>query len=334
MKDNQMSRGASQALYKYLPDSWIDFSMRGKTRKNYIANVVRWNSEQLVDVNKARLIRLVDQSVRGFEALAGPSTQIAPTSGFGSELTPQNCDVLTPKAGGEEREIIAEVSPLTFYCKECKKVYQFSDYLHYVSSKGKCKACNIELSQLRQIYFHRCGFASDRHNIFCPKCKNSNNIRYNGKYEFVCGTCKTSIQMNKKCDCGTMLGPKVALDPSQYFSFSLSFIDLINESDEKFISKTDYGAFAIILHWLGKITDEEFLDIKQKGIVSNLADYEKVLAKFMELFKTLPEPVAKMSAELAAKNECGNKYDSMINDLKVKLTSPIDDVKRFAEMLI
>ena len=45
MKENQMSRGKSQSLYKYLPDSWIDFSVRGKYRKNYIAHVERWNSE-------------------------------------------------------------------------------------------------------------------------------------------------------------------------------------------------------------------------------------------------------------------------------------------------
>ena len=46
-----MSRGKSQSLYKYLPDSWIDFSIRGKSRRNYIARVKRWNSEKLVDIN-------------------------------------------------------------------------------------------------------------------------------------------------------------------------------------------------------------------------------------------------------------------------------------------
>ena len=58
MKENQMSRGKSQSLYKYLPDSWIDFSVRGKYRKNYIAHVERWNSEKLTEINKKRLIRL------------------------------------------------------------------------------------------------------------------------------------------------------------------------------------------------------------------------------------------------------------------------------------
>ena len=37
--ERQMKRGKAQALYKYLPDSWIDFSVRGKDRKQYIAKV-------------------------------------------------------------------------------------------------------------------------------------------------------------------------------------------------------------------------------------------------------------------------------------------------------
>ena len=28
----QMKRGVSQSLYKYLPESWIDFSVRGEER--------------------------------------------------------------------------------------------------------------------------------------------------------------------------------------------------------------------------------------------------------------------------------------------------------------
>lgn len=45
--ERQMKRGKAQALYKYLPDSWIDFSVRGKDRKQYIAKVDHWNSEKL-----------------------------------------------------------------------------------------------------------------------------------------------------------------------------------------------------------------------------------------------------------------------------------------------
>lgn len=334
MKDNQMSRGASQALYRYLPDSWIDFSLRGKDRKNYVAHVVRWNSEQLVGINKNRLIRLVNQAVRSFESLGNPGAPFPPTSGFGNELTTENCDVLTPKTGGEERGVIAEISPLTFYCKECHKVYTFSSSLDY-EKKSYCPKCHIQLSQLRQIYFHRCGFATDKHPVFCTKCKSSNNIYYFGKYEFVCGACKTRIDMSKKCDCGERLGPKVALDPSQYFPFSLAFIDLINEKDENLISNTTYGSYAIILKWINSITIDDFEAIKKDGIVSNQEDYNKIFEEFFKIFKNgMPEDMARISAEMAAKNKCGNKYDVLINDLKSKIFCSERNIKRMAEMLI
>ena len=35
----QMKRGKNQSLYKYLPETWIDFSVRGKERRQYIAKV-------------------------------------------------------------------------------------------------------------------------------------------------------------------------------------------------------------------------------------------------------------------------------------------------------
>ena len=152
MKDNQMSRGKSQSLYKYLPDSWIDFSVRGKYRKNYIAHVIRWNSEQLVDLNKRRLIRLTNQAIKSFASQAQGAGKVEPTSGFGAELDVASCDVLTPKAGGDERGIVAEISPLTFYCKKCNKVHQFNSVENY-KKYTKCRNCGTELTQMRQIYY-------------------------------------------------------------------------------------------------------------------------------------------------------------------------------------
>ena len=113
----QMKRGKNQSLYKYLPETWIDFSVRGKERRQYIAKVLRWNSEKLDGINVKRLIRTVNESVRSFESQASGHGPVAPTVGFGAELTKDNCDVLTPKASDEERGIVAQISPLTFYCK-------------------------------------------------------------------------------------------------------------------------------------------------------------------------------------------------------------------------
>ena len=83
----QMKRGKNQSLYKYLPETWIDFSVRGKERKQYIAKVLRWNSEKLDGINAKRLIRTVNESVHSFENQASATGPIKPTVGFGAELT-------------------------------------------------------------------------------------------------------------------------------------------------------------------------------------------------------------------------------------------------------
>ncbi len=335
MKDNQMSRGKSQSLYKYLPDSWIDFSIRGKSRRNYIAHVKRWNSEKLVDINKQRLIRLTNQAIQSFAKQAPQGAIVDPTSGFGAKLSPDTCDVLTPKAGGEERGIVAEISPLTFYCKKCHKVYQFRTAEDY-RKNTRCRKCeNVELTQLRQIYYCKCGWASDKHPVYCPT-HGYKEIYWYGGFEFVCKACNTKIPMRKKCEvCGTMCGPHVALDPAQYFPFSFSFIDLIDEEVENFISNTDYGAYITVAYWMGKITKDEFVEIIKKGIVSDADVYEKTYKKFFDMFvAALGETSAKIAAKQAADSECGNKYNELIDDLKSKIIVSIDEIRKFAEMII
>ena len=96
----QMKRGVSQALYKYLPESWIDFPVRGDERYNYIAHVKRWNSEKLDGINKRRLIRVVNQAIETFGSVRYDGAPIDNTVGYGAGLTMENCNVLNPKHDG------------------------------------------------------------------------------------------------------------------------------------------------------------------------------------------------------------------------------------------
>ena len=130
----QMRRGVSQCLYKYLPDSWIDFSVRGEERYNYIARVRSWTSDTLEGINKRRLIRVVNQAIQSFAAARTETN----TSGFGAGLTVENCKVLIPRHDGDERGIVAEISPLTFFCPKCHHVYQFRDSDAYRLNR-KCR---------------------------------------------------------------------------------------------------------------------------------------------------------------------------------------------------
>lgn len=332
----QMKRGKNQSLYKYLPETWIDFSVRGKERKQYIAKVLRWNSEKLDGINAKRLIRTVNESVRSFESQATSTGPIKPTVGFGAELTKDNCDVLTPKASEEERGIVAQISPLTFYCKLCSKVYQFSSEEEY-QKRRYCtnpECHHAELAQFRQIYFCKCGYATDRHNPRCPE-HGYQYVKWYGNYDFVCTKCKRPIPMQVKCPvCGDMLRPKVALDPAQFFVFSLSLIDLIDEKLENFISETDYGSYITFAYWLGLVSKDELEEIIKNGIVSDPEIYQKVYAKMYQQMLPLGEVVAVQAAKIAADQQCGNRFNDLVNDLKAKIFIGESDLSSISERIL
>ncbi len=336
--NRQMTRGKTQSLYKYLPESWIDFSVRGKERKQYIAKVERWNSEKLVGINTKRLIRVVNDAVQSFNRQGehgNPS--LPPTTGFGAELTVQNCDVLTPKASEEERGIVASISPLTFYCKKCKKVHQFNNVDNY-RKYSRCKQCGIELTQFRQIYFCKCGFATDDHPARCPT-HGFQAIKWDGQFDFICTYpgCNKKIHMSKTCPvCGGKLGPKVALDPSQFFTYSLSLIDLIDENLERFIAETDYGQYVVIAYWLGMITKDELEKIIKNGITTDEAEYKKIYDQFFTMFMMTfgDETQADMAAKTAADHQCGNQYHKIIETIKTKLFTSSDNIARLSEAVL
>lgn len=334
----QMKRGKTQSLYKYLPETWIDFSVRGKERKQYIAKVLRWNSEKLDGINTKRLIRTVNEAVRSFENQASTPGPIKPTIGFGAELTKDNCDVLTPKASEEERGIVAQISPLTFYCKHCYKVYQFSNEEEYmkrrVCTNPECH--HAELTQFRQIYFCKCGYATDRHNPRCPE-HGYQYVKWDGHYDLICTKCKRPIPMQVKCPtCGDMLRPKVALDPAQFFVFSLSLIDLIDENLEKFISESEYGPYITFAYWLGMISKEELDEIIKNGIVSDPEAYQKVYDQYYQLMFTAlkNEVMAATAAKTAADQQCGNRFNDIVTSLKGKVFTTEEDISSIAERIL
>lgn len=331
---NKMKRGKAQSLYKYLPDSWIDFSVRGTDRKQYIAKVDHWNSEKLDGINSKRLIRTVNHAVQSYASQATGGSPIPAISGFGAELTQENCDVLTPKVSEVERGIVAKISPLTFYCKQCKKVYQFSSEENYNRNR-RCRDCRIELTQFRQVYFCKCGFSTDRH----PRCSEHgfSNLYWDGEYNFTCRSCRRKVPMQAKCpECGGTLGAKVALDPAQFFTYSLSLIDLIDERLERFIAETEYGKYITIAYHLGKITREQLEEVIDQGITTDPEEYAR---KYDSNYRTLlavlnDENVAAAAAKAMTDKACGGVYVSIIQEIKSRLYTTTDNINKLAEMIL
>ena len=123
-KKNQMTRGVNQALYKYLPGSWIDFFIKD-TRENFTAYVERWNSIHLEKINKKRLLRIIDRDVKNFRFTHGGS--VDSVVGCSENINEETYHVLTPKISDVERAVITQINPLVFSCsnQKCAKVRQF-----------------------------------------------------------------------------------------------------------------------------------------------------------------------------------------------------------------
>ena len=134
LKDNQMHRGMNQALYKYLPLSWIDFYKK-VDRTAYTAFVKNWNSSQLNGINNRRLLMKIDQCVNEFHERGHVKDFVFP-------INEESYDVRTLESG-VNADIITEVNPLTFFCGTCMKVHSYdtSDNFYKLNPRRKCSKC-------------------------------------------------------------------------------------------------------------------------------------------------------------------------------------------------
>jgi len=218
-------------------------------------------------------------------------------------------------------------------------VYEFKDADEYQQHR-KCRYCRIELKQFRQIYFCKCGFATDKHPVYCRKCKSKENITWSGKlgdYYFRCHKCGEKIPMVRICDnCRARLTPKIALDPAQYFAYSLSLIDIIDEKVERFISEVDYGPLLTVACWLGIITHTELNDVIEKGIISDPEAFEKKYKESYEMFVMagLDPANAENAAKTIANKDCGCKYLDIANHLRGQIFTSQESLAKSSEALL
>ena len=297
VKDNEMQRGLNQALYKYLPDSWIDFYIK-KTRTAYPARVKNWNSGELQDINKKRLIEQVRLLTESFVSNGGN------VSNFGSEISDKTYDVLTPR-GGINPDIIAEVNPLTFFCSGCRKVYGFKSSETFLKfDNGLSQCCQKSLKQISLVYACECGWAGPVTPRPCPNQGHDFEfLKYTGRYAFICSKDGRILEMRKKCpNCGKLLFPQNALDQSNYIPFSFSLIDLLDMDEEEFLSNEELGAKVILAYWLGQIDELNYKNLIKNGIPKESDEtknvqYQLMVKQFMNngLSKEQAENFAKMA---------------------------------------
>ena len=313
LKDNEMNRSITQALYKYLPEMWIDFYIK-ETRTMYTAKVRNWNTDILSEINSNRLLEKIRMSIDIFNSKGGK------LDGFSTaeSIILDNFEIRTYKLG-ETPDIFSEISPLIFYCSKCNKIERKSKSAYIRKDKPNLsRCCNKELNQISFIYRCECGWAGPVEIIPCNKHGYDHMIYTNG-YSFVCGICKEEKQMNKVCpECGTMIYPTMALDNSNFIPFSISTVDLINMGEEKFLfDNKDDASVIIISKWINKLTEEEYKYFIKNGIHECLSPEQ--IDRIKELEATLRKLGCLTENQIKqAKQEKIDEYTNSVNITKLR----------------
>lgn len=273
-----MRRGVQQALYKYLPGAWVDFSQSGGGA-SYAVHVDTWNSIPLNGINNKRLLRVINRHVQSYRIRNGNDS----TVDFSSTINEENYDVLTPKVSDTISAIRTSVKPWVFVCGKCGKVRQYYYYDEFKRKEHEpCEVCGNHMEQLKMIRYCKCGYADG---IFVPKCSNPDHgtkymVRHGSGINFVCSKCGKRANLPVVCkECHQKLEIKPALNSSHFIPFTISLIDLVDKRKDVFIeNESDYrGEKAVIAQYLELIPQEQYEKIVADGRITQEEDFEKQL---------------------------------------------------------
>lgn len=280
MADQKMRRGVQQALYKYLPGSWVDYTQSGGG-VTYAVHVDHWNSIQLTGINNKRLLRIVNQRVHEF--IEHSSEGEAAVVDFAPTIDEETYEVLTPKVSDTIGAIHTSVKPLVFVCNSCGKVRQYYSYNDFKHREHQpCNNCGKHMTQIKMIRFCRCGYADG---IYVPKCQNPEHgtkymYRRGSGTDFVCSKCGKKVFISHTCpDCHNQLEIRPALDSSHFIPATVTLIDLLDKRKDVFLdNEKDYqGEKVVISQYLGLISPEQYENVVAKGSITRKDDFEKAL---------------------------------------------------------
>ncbi|MDE6285083.1 MAG: DUF1998 domain-containing protein [Bacilli bacterium] len=335
--DKKMHRGLQQALYKYLPGNWVDFTERGGS-VTYAVHVDNWNSVQLVGINNKRLLRIVNQQINAYKKQNGANSVV----GFPSVINDESVDVLIPKISDTIAAIQTSVKPWVFVCNKCGKVKQYYSYDEFKRNENERCECGEHFTQLRMIRVCKCGYADG---VFVPKCKNSEHgtkfmIRKGSGLEFVCQKCGQRASMPHYCpECKQELKIKPALDSANYIAFSLSLIDLLDKQKDVFMDTEIEcrGEKIIIAQYLDLISQEEYQRVIKAGRIIQDEEFENELKAEAQMYRNsgFDENLISMVLDTKRKNNPNNKILEAVEKVSAGISVvSSDDLKLIAEEIL
>lgn len=324
MSNRVMPRSIHQAIYKYLPGAWGDFYDR-ESRIAYTMLVKYWNSTNLENINKKRIVSEVNNEVKQFIIRGGKA------QGFG-EIIPKEYAVLTPKCADnpEIPDIISHVSPLTFVCGKCSRITTFNTSERYLRYKDNryCKHdnCGGELKQIGLVYACSCGWAD---HIYPSKCNvGDHGIKYlkywPGEYTYTCLKDGTKIQMIRICpECRKTITPKNISSGDIFLPFNFTMIELLDYAEENFLIENEDSSNIVIANWLEKISDKEYLNFVKNIDKEETNTEHEMYYTFLEqlLNGGVPETQAKgIAKNMVMANHPNSKLNSILDIIKPLIT--------------
>ncbi len=281
--EKKMMRGVQQALYKYLPGSWVDFTQSGGG-VTYAVHVDNWISIPISGINNKRLLRVVNQHVNEYiNTSPDGATSIVD---FSSSINEDTYEVLTPRISETTGAIQTSVKPWVFVCNSCGHVRQYYSYDEFKRKEHMpCDACSKRhMTQLRMIRFCKCGYADG---IFVPKCSTPGHetkymSRKGSGINFVCTKCGKKAALPFYCpECHQKLEIKPALDSSHYIPFTFSIIDLLDKRKDVFLDKEEdsRGEKVVIAQYLGLVPQDQYESIVENGRITKDDEFEEALQK-------------------------------------------------------
>lgn len=335
--DKIMHRGLQQALYKYLPENWVDFTQSGGS-VTYAVHVDNWNSVQLMGINNKRLLRVINQQINEYKTQNGEGSVV----GFPSVINEEFVDVLTPKVSDNIAAIQTSVKPWVFVCNKCGNVRQYYSYDEFKRKEfDRCK-CGEHLTQLRMIRVCKCGYADG---VFVPKCKTPGHgttymKRKGSGLDFVCQKCGQRASLPHYCpECKQEIKIKPALDSSNYIPFSLSLIDLLDKQKDVFLDseKDGRGEQVVIAQYLSLITQDSYKSIIKNGKVTQADEFESALQAEAESLRAagLDEATINMVIDAKRRTNPGNQVFEALSKVSNGITSVSSEgLKLIAEEIL
>lgn len=289
-----MRRGKSQVLYRYLPGMFADYN-KGKC----IAIVSSWDSREMSDISKKRVMQKVYRNFPKFRSVFG----------FHGLDDLSSYEIMTP------RGVEVEVFPLTFICSRCGRALQFRDTLQletWLKSAGSyacpTTGCKGKLMQKGLVYVHTCGFY-DGLNITPCKEHGYKHIRFNekgsksiGDWRWTCGICGADTSsLNQLCrQCRKVMYPMPVGASSVFYPHSETMVNLHKLTEKGFIGNEQFYKL-VIAKYLGLI--EEY-DIDELASQKSSDESKEKMETFLEELKQkgMDDEVLKMTANVYKKS--------------------------------